>query len=159
MTFQKHAAGMIVFGILGIGTTIAPLEASARPSGFAAIPSPQAGGAVRPSFAASHSAHQSLQQAVFGKLPAHMRDFRMARPGDRRGGPGVPLWWAGSYLPSYPYGYVDPSGENPYAYPPMENFSERSRPVVTYQPGCRTDTQKVPSEGGGERTINITRCY
>ena len=48
---------------------------------------------------------------------------------------GFPLWWAGAYVPSYPYGYADPSGEVPYAYPLMENFSERSRPVVTYQPG------------------------
>jgi len=83
----------------------------------------------------------------------------MARPGDRHGDVGFPLWWAGSYIPSYPYRYADPSGEVPYAYSPMENFSERSRPVVTYQPGCRTDTQTVPSEGGGERMINITRCY
>jgi hypothetical protein len=83
----------------------------------------------------------------------------MARPGDRHGDTGFPLWWAGSYLPSYPYPYADPSGEVPYAYPLMENFSERSRPVVTYQRTCRTDTQTVPSESGGERSINITRCY
>ena len=88
-----------------------------------------------------------------------MREFRTARPGDRHGDTGFPLWWAGSYIPGYAYQYADPSGEVPYAYPPTENFSERSRPVVTYQPGCRTDTQQVPSESGGERTINITRCY
>jgi hypothetical protein len=159
MTFQKHAAGMVAFGILGIGTMIVPVETSARSGGFAAAPSLSAPGTARPSSALPHSAHQPLQHGISGELSTQMRDFRIARPGDRRGGQGFPVWWAGAYVPSYPYGYADPSWEAPYAYPPMENFSERSRPVVTYQPGCRTDAQTVPSEGGGERTINITRCY
>jgi hypothetical protein len=88
-----------------------------------------------------------------------MRDFRTLRPGDRHRDTGFPLWWAGSYLPSYPYGYADPTGEVPHAYPLMENFSERSRPVVIHEPSCRTDAKTVPSESGGERTINITRCF
>jgi hypothetical protein len=86
-------------------------------------------------------------------------------PGERRG-LGFPLWWGyGSPLATdYPTTYTAPEyvgryGEIPYGYPPMENFSERSRPVVTRPPECRTDSQKVPSESGGERTINITRCY
>jgi hypothetical protein len=158
MTFQKHVAGMVAIGILGIGTMIAPIETLARSGGFAA-PSLSARGVVRPSFAPPHSVHLPLQHGFSGEFSGHMRDFRMARPGDRRGGQGFPLWWAGAYVPSYPYGYADPSWEGAYDYPPMANFSERSRPVVTYQPGCRTDTQTVPSESGGERTINITRCY
>jgi hypothetical protein len=159
MTFQKHATGMVAFGILGIVTMIAPVETSARSGGFVAAPSSSAPGAIRPSFASPHAVHQPLQHGTASELSAHVRDFRTARPGDRRGSPGFPLWWAGAYLPSYPYGYADPSVEVPYSYPVMENFSERSRPVVTRQPGCRTDTQTVPSEGGGERAINITRCY
>jgi hypothetical protein len=147
MTLQKCAAGIAALVTLGIGTMIAPDETSARSGGFTAAPSLSAHGSVRSSFASPHSAL------------GHMRDFRTARLGDRRGGVGFPVWWAGGYLPSYPYGYADPFGEVPHAYPLMENFSERSRPVVTYQRACRTDSQTVPSEGGGERTINITRCY
>jgi hypothetical protein len=147
MIFQKCAAGIAAVVTLGIGTMIAPDQASARAGGFVAASSLSAHGSVRSSFASPHSAL------------GHMRDFRMAHPGDRHVGTGFPLWWAGGYLPSYPYGYADPFGEVPHAYPLMENFSERSRPVVIYQPGCRTDSQTVPSETGGERTINITRCY
>jgi hypothetical protein len=147
MISKKCAAGMAALVTFGIGATIAPVETSARSGGFGAAPSMSAHGSVRSSFASPHSAL------------AHMRDFR-TRLGDRRGErTGFPLWWSGDYLPSYPYGYADLSGEVPYAYPPMENFSERSRPIVTHPPACRTDTQTVPSESGGERTINITRCY
>jgi hypothetical protein len=147
MIFQKCAAGIAALVTLGLGATMAPDETSARPGGFVAAPSLAAHGPVRSSFASPHSAL------------AHVRDFRTVRPGDHHRDTGFPVWWTGSYLPSYPYGYVDPSGEVPYAYPPLENFSERSRPVVTYQRACRTDSQTVPSESGGERTINITRCY
>jgi hypothetical protein len=89
-----------------------------------------------------------------------MRGFRGAELGDRRGA-ALPLWWGfSSYVPSYdPSGYAAPYAQPVYIYPPTENFSERSRPVVAYPPGCRTDIQKVPSESGGERTINVTRCY
>jgi hypothetical protein len=101
---------------------------------------------------------------------AFVRSFRersdALRPFGRRSFAGFPWWGYGSYGPAdfpsdyapeqepltYPYPY-------PYPYPPYENFSERSRPPVFYQPGCRTDTQTVPSESGGERTIHITRCY
>jgi hypothetical protein len=75
-----------------------------------------------------------------------------------------PWWGYGSYGPTdFPSDYA-PEAEPlpypyPYPYPPFENFSERSRPPVFYQPGCRTDTQTVPSESGGERTIHVTRCY
>jgi hypothetical protein len=147
MIFQKIAAEMAVLVALGLGTVITSVETSARAGGFVAAPSLSAHGSVRSSFASPHSAL------------AHMRDFRMARPGDRRGGVGFPLWWAGTYLPSYPYGYAEPYAEVPNAYPLMENFSERSRPIATHEPSCRIDTKTVPSESGGERTIHITRCY
>jgi hypothetical protein len=73
--------------------------------------------------------------------------------------PGFPLWW-GYASPYYPSENAAPF-EQPFYYPayPQDNWAERSRPVVTYEPGCRTDTQKVPSESGSERTIHITRCY
>jgi hypothetical protein len=31
-------------------------------------------------------------------------------------------------------------------------------PAAVHRSGCRTQTQKVPSEDGGERTVNIVRC-
>jgi hypothetical protein len=31
-------------------------------------------------------------------------------------------------------------------------------PTAVRRSGCRTQTQKVPSEDGGERTVNIVRC-
>ena len=76
-----------------------------------------------------------------------------------------PLWGWG-YPPygvsAYPSEYTAPieSGTVPYvSSPPFENFSERARPPVFYQPGCRTDVQRVPSTRGGEQTITVTRCY
>jgi hypothetical protein len=81
---------------------------------------------------------------------------------EERRGLGSPLWWddnapfASSYYPSE---YGPPYVEFPYGYPPFENFSERSRPIVNRPSECRTDSQKVPSESGGETMINITRCY
>ena len=90
------------------------------------------------------------------EFSAHTRDFRTSRLGL-----GFPLWWGyPSYVPNYyPSNYTLPYEVPPYAYPPIEDLSERSRPVVAHSPECRTDTQKVPPETGGERTINITRCY
>jgi hypothetical protein len=69
------------------------------------------------------------------------------------------LWWG--YEPYVPFDYpFEYAGEEPlYAFPPGEDFSHRSRPVVFHEPGCRTDTQTVPSQAGGERTIHIVRCY
>lgn len=69
---------------------------------------------------------------------------------------GTPLWWG--YGPSdYPVAEVEPSQSQVYIYP--QEFAERPRPPVLYQPGCRTEAVTVPSESGGQRTINITRCY
>jgi hypothetical protein len=146
MTSRILAAGIVA---LGIGAMAAPVESSAGSGGLAA-PSFLARGAIHPSIAA-RSAHTFLPR---------IDGFRTSGPGDRRG-PGFPLWWGyASSVPNYyPSEYVVPYGQFPYAYPPTEDFSHRARPVVTHEPGCRTDTQTVSSESGGERTINITRCY
>jgi hypothetical protein len=156
MASRIFAAGIVVFGT---GAMAAPVESSAGSGGFIAAPSFAARGAVRPSVAGP-SAHTFLPRGMTGRLPASTSGFRMSRLGDRRG-PGFPLRWGdATYVPNfYPSEYAASYGEFPYVYPPFENFSERSRPVVTYEPGCRTDTQTVPAENGGERTIHITRCY
>jgi hypothetical protein len=146
--------------LLGVGAMIAPVETSAGSGGLIVAPSLSARGAVRPSVGAPRFAHTSLRQGMTREFPAHIRGFRISRLGDHRR-PGFPLWWGyGSYDPNYyPSEYAAPYEEPSYAYPSTDNFSERSRPMVIYQPGCRTETQEVPSETGGERTINVTRCY
>jgi hypothetical protein len=150
MTSRMFAASIIA---LGIGLMVVPIE-TARSGGLVAASSLTAQSPVRPSLAPR--AHMSLRR----DFPAHMRGFRMSRLQDLRRRE-LPLWWgyAPDYSNYYPSEYAAPYAEPPYAYQPSADFSERSRPVVFYQPGCRTDTQKVPSETGGERTINITRCY
>jgi hypothetical protein len=95
-------------------------------------------------------------------LRGHFEPFARSRFKDRSQqfppGWGYPPYGGDDYPPEY----TAPSESGPVpsaAYPPFENFSERSRPPVFYQPGCRTDVQKVPSERGGETTVNVTRCY
>ncbi len=154
MIFRIFAAGIVV---LGVATMAAPVETSARSGGFVSASSLGARSFARPAIVTPFSGHAFRPE---GMRP--LNGFHMARQAERhsaeRQSPGSPWWWGdGSDLTSYyPAGYA--YGGFPYPYP-AENFSERSRPIVTYQPGCRTDTQKVPSESGGERSINITRCY
>src|SRR5579872_2124816 len=149
MIFRILAASIVV---LGITTMAAPVATSARSGGFVSASSLGARSLVRPAIATPFSAHTFRTE---GTRP--LNGFHMARQAERRT-PGSPWWWGyESDLPSYyPAGYAYGGFPNPY---PAENFSERSRPIVTYQPGCRTETQTVPSERGGERSINITRCY
>jgi hypothetical protein len=174
MTSRMFAASIV---LLGIGSMIAPVETSARSGGLIAAPSLSARGAVRPSVAAPPAARTSLPQGMTGGFRAHTgefrahirdfrtRDFRMARFGDRRRF-GFPPWWgyAPYFTSYYPSDYGAPYDDPPYAYPPAaspptENSSERPRPVVVYQSGCRTDTEKVPSATGGEATVSVTRCH
>ena len=153
MTSRMFAASIV---LLGVGAMVVPVETSARSGGLGAAPSLPARGAVRPFVAAPAFAHTSLPPGMTREFPGHIRDFPMSRLGPR-----FPQWWGyASYVPNYyPSEYSVPYEVPPYAYPPPQDFSERTRPVVAHQPECRTDTQKVPSEAGGERTINITRCY
>ena len=156
MTSRMFAASIV---LLGLGSMVAPVETSAGSGGVIAAPWFSARGAVRPSIAARPSVHSAMR-GMTGAFPAHIGSFRMSRLGDHRRA-GFPVWWGDApYVPNYyPSEYAAPYAELPYTYPSIENFSERSRPIVTYQPGCSTDTQKVPSETGGEHTIHITRCY
>ena len=159
MIFRIFAASIVV---LGITTMAAPVETSARSGGFVSASSLGARNLVRPAIATPFSVHTfrpGAMRPLNGFHVARQEERRSAeRQSAERQSPGSPWWWGyGSDLPSYypgEYAY----GGFPYPYP-AENFSERSRPIVTYQPGCRTETQTVPSEGGGERSINITRCY
>jgi len=141
MTYRMFAASIVV---LGIGLMAAPVETSAG-----------SGGAI----GAPISTHLSLPHGMIHGIPAHMKGFRMSGHRDHRH-PGFPMW--SGYGPNFPNydsaEYVAPQQEPRYASPTTENFSERARPAVIHAPDCHTDTQTVPSEKGGEKTINITRC-
>jgi hypothetical protein len=107
----------------------------------------------------------------FAREHAHgIGSHRLALPPDRfsRSGFSRSAWWWGFdaigpyayyYPPSEPSG-VATAGEQP-APPPSTagDGAPQTKPVVIYRPGCRTQTQTVPSEFTGTRTINITRCY
>ena len=153
MIHRLLMAGVIMLGLGSMAEVSTAVGSSASPVTLVrpAAPLPHPAQSVRPPM--SPPAHA---------LRGHFRPFALSRFKDRS--QQFPLSWG--YPPygegAYPSDYTAPidSGPVPYmAYPPFENFSERSRPPVFYQPGCRTEVQKVPSERGGEATINVTRCY
>lgn len=157
MTSRLFAVSIV---LLGIGSIVAPAETSARSGGFGAAPAIAARGVARPSVSAPFFARTSPRPGMTGDLRARAAEFRMSRRVDHRQ-LGFPLWWDYAPYPTdyYPYEYGSPYGDLPFPYPQMDGFPDRPRPVATYQPGCRTDTQKVSSESGGKHSINITRCY
>jgi hypothetical protein len=149
-----HRIPAAVIILLGLGATIGiSAAADGRPVG-SSLPLVNPGQPIAPASVAMPPHNVPSHVGGFGWL-AHNRHFARFP------------WWGGaafapgaSYAPVYyPSDYGAPAESIPLLYPPYENFSERSRPQVFYQPGCRTDTVRVPSESGGERTINITRCY
>jgi hypothetical protein len=153
MTSRVFAASVVVLGI----AMVAPIETAARAGGFGAA-SPSAAGVARSSIAGARFAHMSPQHGFATSLPGHVNGFRMTGERNRR----FPLSWGFDSPFYYPSDYGVPFEQPYYGYHPAypaDNWAERSRPVVSYQPGCRTDTEKVPSESGGEHTITITRCY
>jgi hypothetical protein len=158
MTSRIFAASIVV---LGIGAASLLVETSAGSAPLVAASALVRPGAPPP-VAAPSFAHRFVPRGIgaFSRMDGFHRGSRF---GDGRG-QAVPLWWGyASTFPGYypPYAapeYLPPYGDLPYASPPYVNFSERSRPVVAHAPECRTDSQTVPSESGGERTIHITRC-
>jgi hypothetical protein len=69
--------------------------------------------------------------------------------------PGGSFDYPPDYAPSDESGVPPPVGGPAYAAgvgPAVIN------PVVVYRPGCTTQHVTVPSEAGGQRTINIMRC-
>jgi hypothetical protein len=68
----------------------------------------------------------------------------------------------------YSPGYGAPNFVEPYHQPAEAELETTGtipgsfRPVIVYRlyrPGCQTQTVTVPSEHGGNRSINIVRCY
>jgi hypothetical protein len=140
MTTRGFAAGIV---LVGLGAMATPAETLAAATGHIA---------AAPFFA--RGAHPPLTRPLTEMRFRHRHDF--------------PVWWgyAGDVVNDAPLPYPPPYAGYPYPppyavpspdfpYPP--GFYQRSGPPP--YPRCRTDTQKVASETGGERTINITRCY
>ena len=166
MTFRVLASGFVALGILA---TAMPADTWAGMGGRFAAPAAIHGG-FHPSGPMSSARVLPSRQVgnVFHAIPNQFR-FAQFRPQHLPGfmhGRGFPFWWgavAGGpyYYPSEPY-YYPTENLSAYGLPdstyPTEP-TERRRPLPLYEPGCRTETQKVPSEAGGEHTINITRCY
>src|SRR5215472_5294623 len=149
---------MLMAGIVMLG--VGPIAEVSTAAGRSASPlTPVRAGAPLPHPAQSVTAPMSPPAHA---VRSHFGPFARSRFKDRA--QQFPLW--GGYplggVSAFPSDYEAPieSGAGPYmAYPPYENFSERSRPPVFYQPGCRTEVQKVPSARGGEQSITVTRCY
>ncbi len=144
-----------VVALVGVGSIVAPASARGAFGGHAAF-----------AFHAGMPAHGPWFRP-HGPFAAHAR---VRAHGLRRFGLrqnlllSVPLWAGfddlGPYY-YYPAGYAA-AGEEPAAAAPAAVDGAPARPVtpvMLYRPGCRTQTQTVPSEAGGTRTINITRCY
>jgi hypothetical protein len=145
---------------IGIGATALPTDAWAGTGGHVAAPSFMA----RSPHVAVSPVRPLVRKPVNNGFRVPMNRLRFSQfrgPHER----GFPFWW--TYGSGAPYYYPDyyppeypPSNEPPAtAHPPIENYPPQRQPIVTHEPGCRTDTQKVPSEAGGEATINIVRCY
>jgi hypothetical protein len=139
MLHRMIAASIAVIGVSVLAVPLAqgfnqrgaglPLVNPGKP-----IPKPPSGGGMHPHFGAFHNFRRHEEFAN-----------------------GFPLWWGGYASDYQPTETTTP--EAPLFYYPPRDFADRSRPQVFYDPGCRTDTQTVPSEAGGTRTITITRCY
>lgn len=94
----------------------------------------------------------------------HRRNFGAGWGG---GGFGYPVVVPGNSF-DYPpdYGPPDYARSDESGVPPPVGGPEYAagvgpaviNPVVVYRPGCTTQHVTVPSEAGGQRTINIMRC-
>jgi len=162
-----------IIGIVAIGLLVAPPETSARGGGFAggrAMPV-MAAPVARPLVARPPVTPRPAGTPLRAHRLAHFRHHRFF-------GAGLPAgWW------SYPgYGdYYDPSGYSPFyqqpiypdpataypvtGYPPVPYpppavapISERIIYVVPLRAGCSTETYKVRSAAGGERSVDVVRC-
>jgi len=141
MITRVYAAGLVA--MLCLGSVLAPDEAFAR------------GGFGGRSFGLSPGFHAPALRTPF---LAHRRiGFERLR---RHDGLGVPLTVLGgaAYGPSdYVDPYFRPADAEPDIVPGA--LPGGGNPVFVYRRGCRTQTVTVPSEDGGDRAINITRCY
>jgi hypothetical protein len=135
------------------------------------------GGGGHPGFAFHSGPQPRVPFVAHGRFFARERvhaigSHRLALPPDQFSKSKSVWWWgfdATGFDATGPYAYYYPpyepsggaaAGELPAPPPPTAgDGAPHAKPVVIYRPGCRTQTQTVPSEFTGTRTINITRCY
>jgi hypothetical protein len=156
MVVRTYAAGLVV--VIGVVFVLASNEACARSGGFGARSFSVASGfrspGLRPNF------RPALQPGFrSGLRPGFRPALRSAFFNRHRSGFGVPLTWpGGSYYDPSDYGapyeplYFDPSGGE-------GEIPAEVNPVAIHRWGCRSQTVTVPSEDGGESSVNIVRCY
>jgi hypothetical protein len=155
----------IVLACLAAACAIAPLFTPVTASARAGASGGGFHGGFRGGFRAPvfHAARPALSH-----FPARVGHFRRAPFGERRFARFSAWPGFGSFDPYYfdPYYYypsdyaaagvadpnIDPANQGAPSARPRER-------VMVYTPGCRTQTQTVRAENGGERTVNITRCY
>jgi hypothetical protein len=143
MITRVYAAGLAT--VLCFGSVFAPDEAFARFGGF--------GGR---SFAFSSGFHAPAVRTPF---LAHRRAFGFDRL--RRQAGLLPLTVLGGSAFYGPSDYVDPYSQPGAVEPEIVTgaIPGGAYPVFIGRRGCRTQTVIVPSEDGGESSINIVRCY
>jgi len=163
-----YAASSIA--ILGIGLLLAPADAFARGGGGGGMAAGRAVGfrapVMRPIMPVARPAAISspaLRGPVPMSVPAarsgaatHIPGFRAARLHHRRlfGWGLPPTIWTDGYG-----GYYNPA-MYPYQYDQLPDIpSAATRVVVVRRAGCSSESVKVDSEGGGERSITIVRCW
>jgi hypothetical protein len=133
MISRIYAAGLVT--IVGLGLILAPNETFGR------------SGVGRSTLRATvHASPLTLRS----QLHSHRFGF------------GVPLIMPdGSFPYDYePSDYADPYDKASSADPDMITgaIPDGINPVIAHRTGCRSQTVTVPSETGGERSINIMRC-
>jgi len=151
-----------VVALFSIGSFAAPVSAKGA-----------FGGGGRPDFAFHPGLQSRVPLVARGRFFARERvhaigSHRLALPPDQFSKSKSVWWWGFDAVGPYAYYYppYEPSGaaaagEPPAPPPPTAgDGAPQAKPVVIYRPGCRTQTQTVPSEFlGGTRKVNITRCY
>jgi hypothetical protein len=165
-------AATSILGILSIGLIVAPADGTAR--GFGGGRAAPMGGVhalpARPAIVAPRAPVRPLPAAVRPRGNAFAPFIRGHHRRLIRNGAG---WWSypaygdddyGPYVPYQQPTYPDPataypvSAYPPAAYPPIAAAPERVIYVVPVRPGCSTQTYRVRSEKGGERSIDVVRC-
>jgi hypothetical protein len=142
MISRTVAAGFVA--VFALVSTLAPSDSFGRAGGFGGRPLAMASGFRPP--------------ALQPPSPWHRREFGAAVSSRRQFGAGVPLSvLGGSYYG--PSDYIDPYDRPSSVDPDFTGaIPADPNPVLAFRPRCRLQTVTVPSEDGGERAINITRC-
>jgi hypothetical protein len=137
MTYLMHRAFIASLGLLAL--VFAPSETFARSAGT------HGGASAHRSVAHLRHHHRAHRLETF--LPAIGDTFYQPLNGEP------------------PVDFTQSAPRNSYAYDAPWDWAHRYPPVVTapelrpYVPDCHAQTVTVPGEDGGQRAVNILRCY